>query len=105
MAWKKPVIDNTPIKFDSTRKTIELLIKKRAHRFIAFQPVEYDNHFIDLFFVSKKTLMITDELFIISKDLNGWVKYLNTMGWESHKDIEGFLGALKNENNNENGEQ
>ena len=96
MAWKKEVIDITPIEFNRDLKTVKLLTKKRAHQFIAFQLEEgRDKYFIDMNFISAKHFTIADSHFITAQDLDGWVRYMETKGWTPHKDIKGFLETLK----------
>ena len=104
MGWKKEVIDNTPIEFDKELETIEILTKKRAHTFIAFQYEKgRDKHFIDMNYVNLKHNNITNSNFIISTDYDQWVNHMKRQGWESHKNIPGFLETRKNKSENTDG--
>lgn len=93
--YKKKDIDTTPIDFNKKLKTIDLLTKKRAHQFIAFQFEGRDEHFITMNFVSLKHLTIVDYHNILKPDYNDWVRYMKTKGWVVNEDIKGFMESLK----------
>lgn len=73
-----------------------LLEKKGSRRIIEITTDVNDDWFLHVNWIEKKSNIVSDTSMIIRKDLEGWVRYLKTMGWlpkeeqdfDSHEYIE-----------------
>lgn len=68
-------------------KLIARLKKTRSPHEILFSTSDPDGWFIDVIWYKKKTGEISDKSLIIKKDLDIWMRFQKSLGWEEFSDI------------------